>query len=229
MKENICTIPINDLFLPKDGCPFCKMEEMLEKQYVDFVLGDAMMEPSVRIETNKKGFCYQHFAMMYQKGMRLPNALILESHLQEIIDNAMPKKAKEKPDKKQLSYINDELNSCYICDRIEKDMLHLCSTVFVEWSKTPEFRQLYNAQPYICLKHYHFVINTAQQKKGLSAKELPDFYADTVTLCKNYLLSLKADISDFCKMFDYRNIGKDFGKSKDSIERSIVYLTGKKP
>ena len=36
MKETICTIPINDIFMPKDGCPFCRMEKMLEEQYVRF-------------------------------------------------------------------------------------------------------------------------------------------------------------------------------------------------
>jgi hypothetical protein len=30
-------------------------------------------------------------------------------------------------------------------------------------------------------------------------------------------------------MFDYRNHGKDWGNSKDSIERSIEFLTGEKP
>ena len=30
MKETIVTIPINDLFAPKCGCPLCRMEEMLE-------------------------------------------------------------------------------------------------------------------------------------------------------------------------------------------------------
>ena len=33
MKETICTIPINDIFMPKCGCPFCRMESMLEEQY----------------------------------------------------------------------------------------------------------------------------------------------------------------------------------------------------
>ena len=84
MKETICTIPINDIFMPKDGCPICRMEKMLEEQYVKFVTGDAMMEPNIRIETNKKGFCHRHFSQMFEKGQKLPNALILESHLQEI-------------------------------------------------------------------------------------------------------------------------------------------------
>ena len=159
----------------------------------------------------------------------MPNALILESHLQEIIDNDMPKKLKGKPDKKQLEVIKKRLNSCYVCDRIEWDMHHFCDTIFVEWAKGEEFYKLYNEQPFICLKHYDFIMNVAIQKSKLPSKLLPQFYAETAALTKNYLLSLKEDITYFCSMFDYRNQGKDWGTSKDSIERSIEFLTGEKP
>ncbi len=230
MKETICTIPINDIFTPKDGCPFCRMEKMLEEQYVSFITGDAMMEPNIRIETNKKGFCHRHFSQMFEKGQKLPNALILESHLQEIIDNYMPKKLKGRPDKKQLEGINGLLDSCYVCDRIKHDMRHFSATIFAEWAKEDgDFRKLYNEQPFICLKHYNFIIDAATAKGGLASKHLPEFYAETVALTKNYLISLKDDITHFCSMFDYRSRGQEWGKSKDSIERSIAFLTGEKP
>lgn len=226
MKETICTIPINDIFMPKDGCPICRMEDMLEKQYVKFITGEAMMEPNIRIETNKKGFCHHHFSQMFTVGQKLPNALILESHLQEIIDKYMPAKLKGKPDKKQLEGIKEELSSCYVCDRIASDMHHFMATVFVEWAKGEEFRKLYNEQQFICLKHYSFIMSAATGKGGISSKLLPDFYAETAALTKNYLVSLKADITHFCSMFDYRSQGQDWGTSKDSIERSIAFLTG---
>lgn len=228
MRETICTIPINDIFMPKDGCPICRMEEMLENQYVKYITGDAMMEPSVRIETNKKGFCHRHFTQMLENGQRLPNALILESHLQEIIDNNFPKKIKGKPDKKQLEGIKQELSSCYVCDRIEKDMHHFMETVFVEWAKGGEFRKLYGEQPYICLKHYSFVMEDATGRHGIPSKYLSEFYCETAALAKNYLESLKSDITHFCSMFDYRSRGQDWGNSKDAIERSIAFLTGDK-
>lgn len=229
MKETICTIPINDIFKPKDGCPICRMESMLEDQYVKFITGDAMMEPNIRIETNKKGFCHRHFSQMFQKGQKLPNALILESHLQEILDNLMPKKLKGKPDKKQMDKIKTELSSCYVCDRVKWDMNHFMETVFVEWSKNEEFRKLYNEQPFICLKHYDFIMEAAMSKGGLPSKMLSEFYAETAGLTKNYLLSLKKDITHFCSMFDYRSKGQEWGSSKDSIERSIKFLTGEQP
>ena len=229
MKETICTIPINDIFAPKDGCPICRMEAMLEEQYVNFITGDAMMEPNTRIQTNKKGFCHRHFSQMFEVGQKLPNALILESHLQEIIDKHRPKKLKGKPDKKQLEAIKEELNSCYVCDRIKSDMHHFMATIFVEWAKGEEFRKLYNEQPYICLKHYSFVMETATAKGGIPSKHLAQFHEETAALTKNYLMSLKEDISYFCSMFDYRNRGKDWGTSIDAIERSIEFLTGEKP
>ena len=204
------------------------MEEMLEKQYVKFITGDAMMEPSVRIETNKKGFCHRHFSQMFAQGQKLPNALILESHLQEIIDNFMPAKLKGKPDKKQLEGIRQELSTCYVCDRIENDMHHFMATIFVEWAKGGEFRKLYGEQPFICLKHYHFLMTAAMGRGGIPSKLMSDFYAETAGLTKNYLESLKADITHFCSMFDYRSQGQDWGTSKDSIERSIAFLTGQR-
>ncbi len=229
MKETICTIPINDIFMPKDSCPICRMEAMLEEQYVQFITGDAMMEPNTRIQTNKKGFCHRHFSQMFEVGQKLPNALILESHLQEIIDKHMLKKLKGKPDKKQLESIREELNSCYVCDRIKSDMTHFMATIFVEWAKGEEFRKLYNEQPYICLKHYSFIMDAATAKGGMPSKHLAEFHEETAGLTKNYLMSLKEDISYFCSMFDYRNRGKDWGTSIDAIERSIEFLTGEKP
>ena len=188
MKETIVTIPINDLFAPKCGCPLCRMEEMLEEQYVTFITGDAMMEPSVRVATNKKGFCHRHFSRMTQIGNKLPNALILETHL-----------------------------------------YHLVSTVFVEWAKGGEFRKTYQEQPFICLKHYQFLMATAMSRGCVPSKLLGEFHADTAALTKNYLDALYGDIKHFVSMFDYRNRGKDWGTSVDAIERSIEFLTGEKP
>ena len=228
MKETIVTIPINDLFAPKDGCPLCRMESMLEQQYCEFVTGDAMMEPSIRIETNKRGFCHRHFARMTQVGQKLPNALILDSHLQEIEEKFFSKKA-GKPDKKQLEALGAMLNSCYVCDRVEADMHHLMATVFVEWAKGGEFRQTFRDQPFICLNHYRFIMNAAMGKRGVPSKQLADFHADVLELVKGYLDSLKKDVSHFVDMFDYRSKGLEWGTSVDAIERSIEFLTKEKP
>lgn len=226
MKENIATIPINDLFAPKDGCPICSMWARAERGAVDFIMSDAMMVPEIRIETNRKGFCNRHYNMMYKTGQRLPNALILESHLQEIIDEVLPKKPASKPDKKALEKLESLGKSCYVCDRIEATVIHLLATVYAEYMKSESFRELYRAQPYICLNHYTMLMRGAMGKRGVSGKFMADFHRDTYELTKNYLQSLKVDVSHYCAQFDYRNRGSNFGETKDVIPRTVEYLTG---
>ena len=187
-----------------------------------------MMEPSVRVETNKTGFCHRHFSKMTRVGQKLPNALILETHLLEIMEKYLPQKA-AKPDKKQLDALDEMLGSCYVCNRIERDMHHLMATVFAEWAKGGEFRQTYRDQPFICLNHYRLIMTAASQKGGIPSKQLPEFHADTLELTRKHLEGLKADIDHFVTMFDYRSKGKEWGTSVDSIERSIEYLTKEKP
>ena len=82
MRESILTIPVNEIFEPKCGCPICTMRDMLEQRTVDYIMGAAMMEPDVRIETNRQGFCKTHLEQMRACKNRLSLALMLQTHLQ---------------------------------------------------------------------------------------------------------------------------------------------------
>lgn len=225
MKENICSIPVNDVFLPKDGCPMCRMRDMLEERKADYITGSAMMEPNVRIKTNEQGFCYRHFSMMIKRGRRLSNALILESHLLQISEQLVPPEPSGKPDKKRMASLEALLKDCFICRDIKENMENMVRIVHAMWVSEQEFRQLYAEQKFICLEHFYQLINFDQ--KGLG-KSLQAFYQETSRLTGGYLAELKNDITHFCKMFDYRSGNLSWGNSKDSIERSIEFLTGDK-
>lgn len=227
MKDNISTIPIRDGFSPKKGCPLCLLEKMLEERAVEYITGSAMMESDVRIETNKSGFCREHLNKMSEKGKRLSNALILETHLEELINTIFSDRLKSKADKKAIERLTDIKNSCYVCSKIDKGMDHLTDVLFSLWQKDGEFRSLFNQQEYICLKHYIFLLEKASEK-GFKGSAYRDFYDALSKICLNYLTELKADVTHFCSMFDYRSAGKDFGASKDSIERAVIFLTGEK-
>ncbi len=226
MKETICTIPVNDIFGVKKGCPFCRMYDMLETQYAEFITGSAMMDPETRVCTNQKGFCKKHYEKITQVGKRLPNALILQTHLQYIMDNYFPKNTHSKPDKKKLGDLDRMLHTCYICDRIQRDVEHFLRTVFKEWEINPEFRKLYQEQEFVCLEHYHLI--TTISMKGVPSKHLADFHEDTANLAKNQLQLLINDTTYFCNMFDYRNRDADWGSSRDAIERDLRFLAGVK-
>ena len=60
-------------------------------------------------------------------------------------------------------------------------------------------------------------------------KNFQVFQQETDRLAKKYLEELNGDVTHFCRMFDYRNAGGDWGNSKDAIERAIQYLTARVP
>ena len=74
MRESILTIPISEILEPREGCPICRMRDMLEQRTVEYIMGAAMMEPDVRIETNRAGFCSAHFAQMQEQAFPCPYA-----------------------------------------------------------------------------------------------------------------------------------------------------------
>lgn len=224
MREDICSIPVNEVFAPKDGCPFCRMRDMLEGRMATYITGAAMMEPDVRVETNRLGFCSEHFNQILARGSRLSVALILESLLAEVKGQVFPQ-GKTAP-KKIAAAVHSRGENCFICGNIEKNMRHLLESTLTLWQAEAEFRELYAAQPFICLPHYGLVMEAAQK---MPKKNFAPFEAATTKLAKSYLEELSGDVTHFCRMFDYRSAGGDWGNSKDAIERAMEWLTARRP
>ena len=223
MKEDICTIPVNEIFETKDGCPFCRMHDLLENDVVDYITGPAMMEPDVRRETNRLGFCREHYAQMLSRRARLPLALILESHLMEAEKQLFSReplfRREDKPGR-----IDRLTHSCFVCNKIEWNFERQTATFFKLWDSEPEFRSLASAQPVYCLPHYAMLLR--KWASALSKKRYGEFSALLTEAVRRSLLGIKDDVSMFCSMFDYHNSRSDLGASKDSVERAIRFLTG---
>ena len=86
MKETLYTIPLMDAFHADDECPFCFIERNVEQDLLDFVLGSgsSYMESDVREQTDKAGFCKEHFKKMFDYGNTLGNGWILNTHYIEM-------------------------------------------------------------------------------------------------------------------------------------------------
>lgn len=228
MRESILTIPISEILEPRDGCPICRMRNMLEQRTVEYIMGAAMMEPDVRIETNRAGFCSVHFGQMLKQKNRLSLALMLQSHLDEVHNGIFSRKKLFEPKnarRRKLSEINE---SCFVCEKIDWGMERLMRTFF-EMYGNADVRQLMREQEFICLPHYDLLQSLAPQY--LQKQELDSFVKLCGELTEKYVLTLYEDVSKYCSMYDYRNTGKDadWGNSKDSIERAIGFLTSRKP
>lgn len=227
MDEKIYTIPVNEAFDEYDGCPFCRMRRKLEDIERDLIMGASMMEPDIRIRTNKVGFCRKHFDKMFQMNNRLSLALMIESHLAEVEDRTVIwKKALLGKDntKKSAENMRQITKGCYICENTEEkfDKMVFCAVIL--WANNPEFKEKMSKQPYFCLEHAERYLETARVK--LDKKSFAAFAESLSAVQSAYIESLSADVSWFCKKFDYRYENEPWGNSKDSVERAIKFLEG---
>lgn len=231
MPETIYTIPINEAFdkaaeSETPTCPFCELYDMLEKNAVEAVLGAAMMEPDVRIETNKLGFCRDHFNKMYEKGNRLGLALILESHLAEVNDRVFKKPLFDGKGEKSADAIDKISHSCYLCSKISGSLSKMFSNTIYIWETDEDFRKKYKKQRCFCLPHYRKILEYG--RNDLGKKDFAEFFEISKDIEKKYIEALNEDVSWFCKKFDYRYDNEPWGNAKDSVPRALDFLASGK-
>ena len=227
--EQIYTIPVNeafDLVLEKKecGCPFCVLYRRLQEDELDIILGASMMEPDIRIKTNEQGFCYTHYGMMLGRKRMLGIGLILESHLDEVrrkLDGPVVLGNKRAA---AISALGELERDCYVCGRISRNLNAMISTAVYLWESDPDFRKKFEGAPYFCLPHYRAMIDYASKK--MPKRIYADFYDVSHGIEERYLGELRGDVSWFCKKFDYRYDEEPWYNSKDSVQRTIKFLSG---
>lgn len=227
--EQIYTIPVNEAFEASAadhscGCALCVLYNKLEENELELILGASMMEPDVRIKTNKQGFCRTHYDMMLVRKNRLGMALTLESHLNELMadtkDNAL--NLLSPPGTKAEKRIGELEKSCYVCGRIKFNFEHMAETAVMLWDKDDAFKQKLAAQPFFCLPHYRMLLEYGRRRFG--KKQMPDFAKALDAVVRPYFAKLSDDVSWFCKKFDYRYDEEPWYDSKDAVERAIKFL-----
>ncbi|MBQ0083620.1 MAG: hypothetical protein KBS52_02490 [Clostridiales bacterium] len=220
MRDDICTIPVSEVFEENDGCPICRMKKTVEEHIVSYIMGAAMMEPDVRIETNKEGFCANHYSLMLAHRGRLALALMLESHLSEVEKEIFAGKFMNTPAKKaqKAAKLNE---SCIICNKINWGMERMTATIYRCFENEKDFRDLFEKQTFFCMPHYEMLM-TSPDKKILK-KYSGEFDKTLSEIMANYVKTLSNDVSNYCKMYNYQNSAEncDWANSKDSVEISV--------
>ena len=200
----------------------CALYNKLEDNELELILGASMMEPDVRIQTNKEGFCRTHYDMMFTRNNRLGMALTLESHLAELSEGIKDGKLFSPAGTRPMKRIAALEDSCYVCRRIEFNFAHMVDTVALLWETDEEFRQKFAAQPYFCLPHYRRLLDVASGR--IEKKKFVEFEKVAASIVNGYMEELREDVSWFCKKFDYRYDSEPWYNSKDAVERAMRFL-----
>ncbi len=231
MPEKIFTIPLNEAFDRMEGCPLCSLRDRLEEQTLESALGAAMMEPSVRIEMNKEGFCHPHLSAMYRKKNKLALGLILESHLDELgalletpVSGGKKGLFSKKPEGEGAAEtLTGQINSCYVCRRIKSTERRYASNAAWLWESDPAFREKLRKQPCFCLSHTALLLRAGKQE--LKEKDYQSLYAALTNVTKTALAALRQDVTAFTVSFDHRNADKPLSEAeRTSLERAVTML-----
>ncbi|MBQ9940730.1 MAG: hypothetical protein IJO74_04255 [Clostridia bacterium] len=224
--EKIYTIPVNEAFEQNDNCPFCLLRKKLEDNELDLILGASMMEPDIRIQTNKMGFCDVHYKKMYNLKNRLGLALMLESHLDSVLNATKTDGISLLKDKLSKTGENacEISTSCYVCTRIKTNFDKMMETACLLWENDPESRKKLLNQNHFCLKHYGMFLKFA--KLYISKKKQSDFLSAVSSVQTPYAEKVKENISAFCKSFDYRFADIPLEEAKYAVEKAICFLEG---
>ena len=227
--EQIYTIPVNEAFdlvseKKECGCPFCVLYRKLQEDELDIILGASMMEPDIRIKTNEQGFCLTHYNMMLGRKRMLGMGLILESHLDEVKKKLSGPVVLGNKRAAAISALGTLESDCYVCSRIEKNLNAMTATAVYLWDSDYAFREKFEKVPYFCLPHYRAMVDYASKK--MSKRSFSEFYDAAYGIEERYLSELRLDVSWFCKKFDYRYDEEPWYNSKDSVQRTIKFLSG---
>lgn len=239
MKAHLHTIPVTEAFASGDECPFCYLRRQAEQSAIRYAAGPAAsyMEPEVRGETDKTGFCPGHMQKLYDYGNALGAALMLQSHLITLRENLREEiEAFEAPGKqglfrkkrpaqedslaKRLQY---QVDRCFICERMEDTMDRYFQTFFA-MIKSEEFRtQMENSKGF-CLHHFGQLLEAAEASLPNGQREW--FYGAVFSLMEENLNRVQEDLDWLVCKYDYRNRDADWKNSKDALQRAMQKVAG---
>lgn len=227
MKEKLYTIPVNEAFHLDSECPVCVMRRNLERAAVEFTLGPSYMEDDVRLVTDKVGFCARHAKELYGQQNRLGLALIMKTHMDEMIKEVELQAKKpaiggglfKKKDLPVVEYLKKLENSCFVCSRVEDVFDRHVATVFYLYEKESEFRAKFAASKGFCSSHYALLYEDAQTQ--LSGKLQTEFIDVLNRLYLENMKRVRDDLDWFIDKFDYRYADEPWKNSKDALPRTL--------
>jgi len=240
IRERIYTIPVNDAFAEDGECALCRMKRILSENLVTYFLGASLMEPDVRVATNRKGFCREHAAALYnRRENRLGLALLLHTHALETAVSAKEALARAVPLRKggllkrtgikenlvaAAGLIESRISTCAMCERIAETMDRYIDVVLWQFFEEKEFRTKVETCKGFCLTH------TADLLRG-AAKHLDDGQAEYFAKVLAHVTGTNLDrmageLEGFTLLHDHRNRDLPPGASKDALPRMIRKLDG---
>lgn len=241
MKEKLYTIPMIDAVAAHTECPFCYIEQKIEAEVIDDILGSgaSYMESHVRVITDEQGFCREHYKKMFEYGNSLGNGWILKTHYMNKMAE-MKKVFRDKttpPQKKKFSvlkreeaknpivtFVQNEQDSCYVCNEMKKSYERYVESFLMLYLNDAVFKKNVVESQGFCIRHLGDLCEVAD--RTLKPGQVEIFYREIEELMLRNMERMFEDVSWLIEKYDYKNKESDWRTSKDAVPRSMQKLKG---
>ena len=218
------------------GCPVCRLEQKSVQRYLDHQFYENVNAPAWRDRLRAShGFCHEHAWLGVNQ--RLGDALgysiiyrdIVNSILTQLSDRNSPAPSVDRrtsllrqmpePVRKLIEKILPALTPhkrCPVCEHRDETTRSTLA-VLVEELETPEMTDALQASEGLCLPHLRLAFERAND---LSTCE------KLLTIHREKLESLRAELEEFIRKNDYQAIKEGFGKEGDAWLRAVGMIAG---
>jgi len=218
------------------GCPVCRLEQQDVERYLGQKFYENVNSPAWRDSLRASlGFCHEHAWLAVNQ--RLGDALgfsiiysdLLNSVLTQLNDNSGPARTSRRgasllrqiPEQarnmiEKMLYALTPRKRCPVCEHRD-EMTRNTLSVLVKELPGPEMTAALQASEGLCLPHLRL---TLEHVKDLSACE------KLLTIQREKLESLRAELAEFIRKNDYQVIKEGFGSEGDAWIRAVRMIAG---
>ena len=223
MQYHIDTGLIYEKFKTDCDCPLCEIEKIVTEQFLHEFLNDAVMEDDSRVKVGVKGFCAEHFDMLFARKNKLSVALQIGTRANKIAPLFAPVKSAGAA-KKRAKEIENAFSHCVICDLVDESMKKYYKTVAQMFAREKEFYKILFASKGFCAHHYAELLHYA----GDAGFAVKNYLAALGTVQDRNFKRLQTDLKAFCDSHDYRNAYKPLGDADTALPRARIKFYGDK-
>ena len=226
---------VHDAYAAGGECPLCLLMDGAERNYLVSLQGARVMEPSVRVRTNRTGFCPEHTRRLYKGENKLGLALVTHTHLREQLPGLLSslrgmgdaakdgRKGKERMEG-ALRDLEDLRRRCYLCELLEADLAHYLFTVLYLWRKDPEFKPTLARSRGFCLSHFGSLVSAGLSM--LRPEELARLLEAVLPLMTSSLERLERDLKAFTELFQAANRDMGGEEQRLALAHTLQKLAG---
>lgn len=196
----------------KDGCPLCRVEQEAVLKFLDTLFYEQINELEMRERLRKSlGLCHEHawLAADGMTGIALGLAILYDDMLRVRLEQLNARKGEGRP---------TTTGKCPACEQRDSASYHALTVLSRHLAET-EMRDAIARSDGLCFHHL---------SRALAPIKNPAAQEELLSIHREKMETLRAELGEFIRKNDYRFINEGFGAERDAWRRAVAMGAGRK-